>query len=334
MDFHPTHFPASAGTPFFYSIGDELKFSDQIDPRTPTLFHGKIWHFLVSPDGEKIAIVTDGQLVVVNRAGPAIRQVTPVDSVFKGYLPQPNNVKPIGQHYFRDNGFQWSKDSKSLYAIGDEYYASHGGQLFSDKGELWRYDLDTGKLLLVLEPFKAYQYFLGINSGIYFSVPAQNGCFQLEYFDGKRVTDVGQATPEPIPVEKLSSRFIESPFMSFDEVDCTNFVLPAKGVRLVAGTQDKIQELRIGDRAYLTFKIGTGIEGASYCSETLNSVFLPGDRYFLINAENCGNYNGLLLIDTVTGKYQSLPPQTRVYITLNTDSNPRYVITGAGIRLR
>jgi hypothetical protein len=36
-------------------------------------------------------------------------------------LPPPKNSKPIGQHYFRDAGFQWPKNSKSLYLIGDTY---------------------------------------------------------------------------------------------------------------------------------------------------------------------------------------------------------------------
>jgi hypothetical protein len=194
-DFHPVVFPYKADGPFFYSIGDELKFSDSIDPLAPTLMHAPIGRFLVSPNSQKIAFVTGDTLVVVDRNGPVIRQVVPVDTEARGYLPPPKNSKPIGQHYFRDAGFQWSKDSKSLYLIGDTYYASHGGQLFSEKGELWKYDIETGTMQLVLKPFPADKYFLNLNSGVYFSVAANNGSLQLEYFDGKRVTDVGQANP-------------------------------------------------------------------------------------------------------------------------------------------
>lgn len=331
-DFHPVDFPAKADAPFFYSIGDELKFSDSIDPLAPTLMRAPIRRFLVSPNSSKIALVTGDTLVVINRCGPIIRPVVPVDTEFRGYLPPPKNSKPIGQHYFRDAGFQWSKDSKSLYLIGDTYYASHGGQLFSEKGELWNYDVETGRMQLVLKPFPADKYFLSLDSGVYFSVVAKNGSFQLEYFDGKRVTDVGQASLQPLPDKEGSSQFAESPFMSFDEFDYSNFVLPAKGVHLVTDQQDKTQKLEIGARTYLTFRIGNGIEGSSFCSETRDSVFLPGGRYFLVNAEYCGNYNGLLLIDTLTGKYQRLPPQSRAYVTLNTESYPHYEITNGGIR--
>ena len=330
-DFHPTEFQAKSSAPFFYSVGDDLKFSDQIDPNAPTLLHVPIRFFLVSPDSQKIAVSSGSDLLVVDRNGPAIRHVADVDSEFKGYGPSPDDKKPIGQHYFRNTGFQWSRDSKSLYVIGDEFYNSQGGQLFSDKGELWRYDLDTGSMQLLISPFRAHTYFMGINSGIYFWVPSKNGCFQLEYFDGKHVTGVGQASPNPIPVDKLSPRVTESPFMSFDEFDYANFILPGKGVHLVHDQQGKIEQLEIGTRPYLSFKLGNGIEGSSYCSETRNSAFLPGDRYLLFNADNCGNYNGLLLIDTVTGQYQRTPPKTRAYITLNTDSYPHYEIAGDGI---
>jgi hypothetical protein len=76
---------------------------------------------------------------------------------------------------------------------------------------------------------------------------------------------------------------------------------------------------------------GTGFKGPFYCSEMLRSVFLPGDRYFLFNVTYCGNYKGQLLIDTVSGKYQCLPANSVVYLTLNTDTFHRYRIAGEGI---
>jgi hypothetical protein len=66
----------------------------------------------------------------------------------------------------------------------------------------------------------------------------------------------------------------------------------------------------------------------------LRSVFLPGNRYFLFNVPYCGNYKGQLLIDTMTGGYQRLPRDCRVYLTLNTDTDPRYRITAAGIMVK
>ena len=130
----------------------------------PALVHAPIKNFLVSPDNTKIAVVANGLLVVVAHEEPVIRKVASVDSIYK-------DPKPIGRQFFRDNDFQWSKDSKYIYLIKDEYYDSKGSQLYSERGELWRYDLQSGILQLVLKPFPAYTYFFGNKSGIYFSVP-------------------------------------------------------------------------------------------------------------------------------------------------------------------
>src|SRR5579859_8125469 len=60
----------------------------------------------------------------------------------------------------------------------------------------------------------------------------------------------------------------------------------------------------------------------------LRSVFLPGDRYFLFNVPYCGNYKGQLLVDTLTGRYERLPADSVVYLTFDTDTYPRYRVTG------
>lgn len=37
VDFHPREFQAKADTSFFLSVGDELKYSSEIDPHATTL---------------------------------------------------------------------------------------------------------------------------------------------------------------------------------------------------------------------------------------------------------------------------------------------------------
>ena len=324
LDFHPSVFQAKADACFFYSIGKELKNSDYLDPNAPTLLRGEIRNFLVSPDGAEIAVVANGLLTVVGRDGGLVRQVAHVDSIYR-------EPKRIGQHFYRDDDFQWTRDSKSLYLIGDEYYQSKGSQLFSEKGELWRYDVETGSMQRVLSPFPAYNYFFGRGTAIYFSVPTKSGDLQLKYFDGKEIRDIGASNAYQIPTGELSVGGVESPFFSFSIIDYQNVVLPAGGVALVNDQPDRLQRLVIRNKPYLTLTQGEGLKGPYYCSEMLRSVFLPGNRYFLFNASYCGNYNGQLLIDTENGRYERLPSDTRVYLSLNTDSDPHYRITGGGI---
>src|SRR5579864_1373381 len=69
-DFHPSIFQAKADALFFYSIGSELKYSDTIDPKSSTLMRGEIQNFLVSPDNKRIAVVSNGVLMVVESGRP------------------------------------------------------------------------------------------------------------------------------------------------------------------------------------------------------------------------------------------------------------------------
>ena len=65
VDFHPTNLRAKADAPLFYSIGDQLKHSDELEPQAATLLKGQIKNFLVSPDGSMIAVVANGRLSIV-----------------------------------------------------------------------------------------------------------------------------------------------------------------------------------------------------------------------------------------------------------------------------
>jgi hypothetical protein len=319
--FRPTSFVANADSKFFYSTGNELKYSDQIDPQAPTLLRGRIKNFLVSPDGTKIAAVANGELVIVGTES-LLRHVTAVDSIYR-------EPKPNGQQFFRDDDFQWSKDSKSLYLIRDEFYGSKGSQLFSEKGELWKYDLEAGSLQLVLKPFKAYNYFFGAK-GIYFSEPTAKGDLQLKYFNGTQPTNVGDPDESEITLEPEDKGKAEKPFFSFSIIDYEKALRSSMDVQTQADANGP-ERLIIRGQTFLEISQGESFKGPYFCSEMLRSVFLPGDRYFVFNVPYCGNYNGQLVIDTTSGRYSALPKDAVVFLTLNTDTYQKYRITGGGI---
>jgi hypothetical protein len=319
VDFRPTQLHAKADANFFFSVGDELKYSNQIDPKASTLLRGHIDNFLVSPDRKKIAAAVNGALVIVTPDGSAVRKVATVDSIYK-------EPKPIGRSFFRDDGFQWSRESNYLYLIKDEYYQSRGSQLYSDKGELWRYEVQTGNLQLILKPFPAYTCFFSGKSGIYFSVPTEAGDLRLRYFDGETVTDVGGVSAWEVPKQQLGSG--ESPFFSFSARDFNQLFV--RGVGLEEEPNSRQEKLVIRSRSNLAFTQGTGMKGAFYCPSLYNSAFLPGDRYLLLNVD-CGNFGGQLLIDGETGQYEPLPKDTRLYLALTTEDIPHYRISCGGI---
>jgi hypothetical protein len=323
VNFRPKAFQAKAASEFFYSVGDELKFGDEISPQSPTLMRGNIGYFLVSPASTRIAAVVSGKLVVVSRAPLVIRQVAPVDDIFR-------EPKPLGRQFFRDFEMQWSRDSKILYLVKDEFYETKGAQLFSDKAELWSYDVDANRLWMVLKPFPASSYFLGQKSGIYFSVPTEKGDSQLRYFDGKQTLDIRVPYGQAIPVEQLDASFRESPFFSFDDLSGLDQIQTAKYLSTAIDAANGVEWLEAGTRRYLAFTHGEGLKGGYYCDQADRGDLLPGNRYFLFSPY-CGNYEGQILLDTRTGDYERLPKDSRVYLTFNIESYPHYKITDDGI---
>jgi len=236
--------------------------------------------------------------------------------------------KPMGQSFFRDDHFQWTRDSNSLYLIKDEYYLANGSQLYSDKGELWRYDLNKGKLELVLKPFRGYECFFGLK-GIYFSVPTKEGDLKLQYFDGNQVSDVGPVGAFAIPLDQLQRGFVDIPFFSFSTVDFNRSNLAEKSVKLKADG-NSVQSLSIDGKPFLSFTEGNGFKGHFYCSDIQKSLFLPGSRYLTLDAY-CKNFEGALLLDTQSGAYKALPKNTRVLLTSNTITHPTFRVSCGGM---
>lgn len=327
VDFHPTSFEAKADSNFFFSIGHDLKYSNRIDPNSPTLISGRLGDFLVSPDGLAIAIVVDRRLMVAKPDSSLIRKIAAVDSIYR-------SPKPIGRAFFRDEQFQWSKDSRYLYLIKDQYYRSKGSQLFSNQGELWRYGIEDESLQLVLKPFEAYNYFFGPASIVYFSVPVETGDLQLEFFDGQRVGDIATPHSKHVSLEALGAGSLELPFHSFDTNDYAKNILNAKGILIDNGSTPGADQFMVGEKKLIAITEGKGWDGYYYCYRTLRSVLLPGDRFFLLNTPYCRDFRGQLLIDTRTGDYQELPKDTQVYVTLNTVSYPHFNIGSDGITIR
>ncbi len=253
--------------------------------------------------------------MVVSGDGISNHSITAVSSIYR-------EPKPVGEQFVRDDGFQWSSDSRLLYYVRDEYYASKGSQLFSQKGELWLFDTTTLQSKQVIKPFRAQKFFLGAAGSVYFSEPDEKGSLVPKYFDGSKVHVIAEA----VPIADDRSAF----FYSFALQDYERGVLRERKVALERKS-DGTQRLTLNGREALAVTRGKGFKGPYHCiNGLLRSVFLPGDRYFLTNV-HCGNYQGQLLIDVSTGAYKVLPKETRVYPVMNTETYPNYRITSSGI---
>jgi hypothetical protein len=194
---------------------------------------------------------------------------------------------------------------------------------------LWGYDLETKNLHLVLKPFAASSYFFMGDSTIYYSEPTGQGTLQLKRFDGHVSQNVGR--PDASETELASLRD-EKPFYSFSIIDYEELLPSRKDTYLRPDPGG--ERLIVAGKEYLTVTQGEGWDGFYYCTNLLRSVFLPGDKYFLFNTPYCGNYDGQLLFEVSSGRYQKLPKNTVVFTTLNTDTCPLYHITSGAIEVR
>jgi hypothetical protein len=253
-----------------------------------------------------------------------VQTIGAIDSIFR-------SPKPVGRPFTRDDQFQWSRDSKTLYFIKDVFYRSKGLQLFSKFGELWKFDVESGDQQLVIKPFQAFQIIFGTGSEIYFAIPLANGDLILELFDGNTVRDIAASNSERVSPGK-SSTTGKNPFYSFSRVDYMEKVLP--GLHLLQNFDSKgnLQTLNLGDKTLLELTRSCDPWfGCGESDEMLDSVFLPGNRFFLLNVPYCHNFKGQLLIDTQSGNYEPLPKDTRVFVTANTETYPHYRLNHEGI---
>lgn len=322
-EFTPVEFQESVDSKFFFSIGDELKYSDSLDPQSKTLLQGKLKLVVPSPDNKLAAVVLDDRLVVVSGAGSYVHEVARVDSIFE-------EPKPIGTAFVRDGEYQWSLDSQSLYLIKDEFYELDRAQLFSAKGELWRFDVNEKVMSPVLVPFQASSLFLGTSGRIFFSIPDEHGNLVLHAYDGVEVTNLEVLNYEVADLGKLSPESSEKYFYSFSFSEYQAYILATKGVSLQQ--ENKIETLSVNGIEILRSSEGQMFKGPFYASEMFRSVFLPGDRYLLLNIHS-GAFQGQLLVDSSVGAYKTLPANTLAYPTMNTAVYDNYKVVGMGIEL-
>jgi len=232
------------------------------------LLQGEITRVIPSPNGQLAAVVVNENLVIVNGEEKYLHKVAGV----KNYHPK---VKPLGEQYFRDQGFQWAPDSKSIFLIKDEYYESTRAQLFSKKGELWRFDVDSKTLVSVLSPFETFDYFLGSSGRVYFSTLDRSGNnLVLHAYDWAEVKNLHLKNDEPVDFGQLYPGEKEAVYYTFSSFEYETFVLRSLG--LSVRRANKVESLFIGDTEVLKSTEGQGFKGPTYATRMVRSAFLPG----------------------------------------------------------
>lgn len=326
VGYAPTEFSETAATPFFYSIGSELRFGGHITSQGGVLFKGPLRSVIPSPDAKKVLVVSESVLWIVGSDGSAPIRITEVDESLE-------MGKPVGKTFYRHSEIQWAADSSRFYLIKDEFYKSKGAQLYSIHGELTEYDVATGQMRKVFAPFRAFRYFMADGIGTFFGEANDRGDVILMVRQGDTSAVVADISPKGFRANDKVVSFRTVPFYSFSLNEYATEVLRSKGVKLVVDNQGpRIGHLSINGRRIVSVNEGNGLKGPYLGFHSIHSGFLPGERYFMLNLHT-GSFGGQLLFDLETGQYKPLPKDTRVYRNINTNNFSDWTITKDGIKV-
>jgi hypothetical protein len=325
IGFTPNEFAERATKPFFYSIGNELRFDDHIEPNGRVLFDGPLLFVLPSPDSSRVLVVSEDVLWILGNDGSLPTRITEVENLIMG--------RPAGKKVFRYTEIQWAEDSSKFYLIKDETYNSRGSQLFSLHGELTEYDIATGQMRKVFAPFRAFRYFMAKGIGIFFGEANDKGDVILTVGQGDTSAVVTEISPKHFRANDKTTLFSAIPFYSFSLHEYASEILPTKGISLEIEHQNpRIGHLSINGRRVISVSEGKGLKGPYLGFQSIHSGFLPGERYFMLNLST-GNFSGQLLFDLETGQYKPLPKDTRIYRNINTHNFAEWSITKDGVKV-
>lgn len=333
VEYSPQAFSEQVTRPFFFSIGNQLKFGNAIDANAPTLFKGasifkarsfsKWLSVYPSPDGKKAAVANDGKLYIVEEGKPALLILESVDFI------SGKNIR-VGEVFYEYPRLQWDSQSRYIYITKDKKKKSQFEQNYSRDGKLIRIDtINPAPEVEIISDFRANEYFLVGDEGVCFNYAPGNGKVIWKCSLNGKIQAVRQDGGNMVLQDGSHLKY--KPFLSYSG-DAGDIWLPYYGYSLKSlkgGYVALFSKLK-PEAPILKIKGGTNIKGTFVDGVvTYRSAVLPGGRYALLDVLH-DNFKGQLLVDGLTGQYRELPRDTRVYQNLNSwdYENVKFSITG------
>jgi hypothetical protein len=318
-NYRPLDFVEIADSPFFYSIGNQLKYGSRIDESAPSLFevswlNGKLVKVYPSPDNQKAAIVSNRNLYIVKAGRAPLLALENVDH----YGPK---TMTEGDVYFKWPTLQWHPNSRFIYIAKDRKQKAWE-QHFSKHAILVRIDIEN---VGVIE-----ELIFDFRSANYFFVGSDSVCFNYAPGDGSVIwkcsTDKGIARARALNSKGIHLDngvvLTEQRFLSYQPdlhesriwVACYGF-----SIRQINERQEALFYKDAQNNPLLIFNYakGRGFKDHSATGfQRIGGSVLPGGRYALLDLGERSS-EGQILLDRVSGHYRKLPKDTRVYRNLN-----------------
>lgn len=326
--YRPSQFAERAETPFFYSVGKQLKYGFAIDAASPSLFEGAwlqgdLTAVYPSPDNSKAAVVS-GRKLYIARAGSAPMVV--LDNV-DYYSPEKMRDGTI---YYKWPTLQWHPDSRFIYIVKDKKQKSSIGYFSSKDATLVRIDIENGgSSQELVTDFKSLEYFF---------VGAHDVCFNYAPGDGsvvwKCTTDKG-----PTQARYLDKAGVHlddglvltaQPFLSYKPNIYESEIWMARygfSVRKLNERQDALFHKDEPSDPLVTINTWKNFKGNRMNGiRQMGGSVLPGGRYLLLNMVD-GNGERQILLDRASRQYKELPTSTRVHRNLNSSHFENFIFT-------
>jgi hypothetical protein len=318
IDYRPSSFVEQPAAPFFYSIGNKLRFGRAVEDSGPILFEapksarGGIWAVLVAPDQTRAIVVSDAKLFLV-RAGSR-----PIELLDRAYDLMAWGTDewmkgPPNQAVYIYRQLQWDQSSRFVYIPRGAWknrYPSHSALVrinVSAPSEITEITSDA--------------------SGIHMFFVGRAVCFQRVVNHGDLVWRCSVDGMEKIPVKLENDRIVMDggtaiegkPFNSYFD-NLSELWLPKAGfsIRAHNGHWGFFSRHR-SEPAFEFTGVVEPLKGNYFDGiNQAGCVLLPGDRYAVLDV-TMDNFNGRaqLLLDGMTGQYRPLPKGTRVHMNLN-----------------
>ncbi len=330
VNFSPKSVVFKSMKPFFYE--DEYKnvrysATGIISNSDRIVWKGELGRrSLVSPDSTKILFVSAGELKVLSSSG-SVETIVKVKSMWN------RGKKDIGTEYWREEGWQWSPDSASVFLIKDVFESSTPSQWFSKKGSLFRFSLQVRQFEKVLDPFLSYEVYPGVSGNeIFYSKAIDHGNKGFYVYDLKAKREellyASTGTKDSRSDKDINKRIFfdlshyESEYTSMQ----SEFSRKSFDKRYPSGFYKKEGHR---EKCLLSIEDGTG----GYQGDGIGDfVIIPGGRFLLVDV-NTANYRGTLVFDLNTGDYGKFLENVRLYFSVtSSDLSGRFFFTASGLQ--
>lgn len=321
VDYKPSEFTEQASEPFFFSIGEKLKYGTAISEEVPTLLEGKrfggeLRAVYPSPDQTKAAAVTGGKLYLVEPGKPPRILLDPFVSWLEG------RKIPIGETYYDFGHIQWDATSRYIFITRDKIQELMNREVWHQRHHMDRalVRIDTTQSHSIVEVIPAGQFrttfgpsFIS-DDGICFDSSDNKGDVYLKCIVAGNAHIVKQVEIDKIVFDDgivLNGRVFMTSSLDYKSGEVLmvegGFHLTKREGSLVVDLLHKNRP----DSPMLSVEGAINIKG-HFWEGIHERTILPGGRYAFLHV-----WNRKILLDSETGSYKQLPTDTRVYQNVN-----------------